>query len=251
MEMHEFVKFIENRSPGFSSRIMPAAEYLIEDVVTSAKHPLPKLYLDFLRSMGLESAEFAVRKMSFDPMDVADYVASDSSPPPDRFSLFALNVPDPGELYMHWYFDHANTSKSDCLVVTFEDIGSGTIEEGQIIPSYASFHELLLYWGFNIFSLRKQPFMHKLTLSCAATADGDRSKDTVRDCRAIAQRLGFKSVLPPTENCWTGESTDSSIMIYQLARPDARESLFVRVGTHEKQECLRICGVIEDNLERR
>jgi len=251
MEMHEFIKFVEDRSPGFSSRIMPADKDLIEDVVASAKHLLPKLYLDFLRSMGLESAEFAVRKMSFDPMDVSDYVSSDSSPPPDRFSLFALNVPDPGELYMHWYFDHANTSKSDCLVVTFEDIGSGTIEEHKIIPEYASFHELLLYWGFDLFSLRKRPFINNLRFRSTLTADGAGSKNTINDCCAIAQHLGFAPVLPPTEDCWVGESNDSSIMIYQLTRPDSRRSLFVSVGAFQEQECLRICGVLEDNLKTR
>lgn len=247
MDISEIITFVEKRRPGFSSRIVPAQDHLIEEILALAVGPLPELYLLYMRTMGIDPAEFTIPWLTLDPIDVSDHAESEGTYPRDRFTLFALHRPEPGDIHQHYYFDHKRATGVDCLIVSFEDIGTGEIKEESITPLFSSFHEFLLFWGVGLFCLNSRLFQRTLQFRRFAPASGDESRDRMATCREVALQLGFEPVLPPTELCWGGELENTAIRIDQSPRSE-HKSFFVDIASSDQREVLRICETLEDNL---
>jgi hypothetical protein len=247
MDISEIITFVEKRRPGFSSRIVSGDESLINDILVEARNPLPKLYLQYLKAVGDDPAEFKIKWLSLNAIDVVDYIDSRGTYPRDRFTLFALHRPQPGDIYQHYYFDHKRATGVDCLIVSFEDIGTGEIKEESISPLFSSFHEFLLFWGVGLFCLNSRPFQRTLQFRRFAPASGDEPRDRMATCRDVALQLGFEPVLPPTELCWGGELENTAIRIDQSPKSE-HKSFFVDIASSDQREVLRICETLEDIL---
>lgn len=261
MNIEHFINFAEQRSPGFSSRIIPASTNSINRLITYAKNPLPDLYLEYLQKMGFDSAEFQIPNTTLNANDILDfYKTTECEYPKDRFTVFGLQLPIIGHITQHHFFDYSRILGGNPAVVRFEPVL--TFMEGEEWHTANSFHEYLIGFGFQAFSLNKKRFHHNFRYALcldAALVDlytsediekymGSLPTESNRMVRAqeIAQQLGFQPALPPTRDCWAAEKDGNALMIKRMPNSS---SFSIKLGFDDMREVRRVCLIYKDHLD--
>lgn len=247
--MKSIIEFIDARLPGFASAIRGASTEAIAQLQARTSKPLPRLYVDFLSTMGEDSSAFpAFPRYLWSAPALLDCWPGDEfvSYDRDRYFKIAINASEEGASYADYFLDLGRSDGEDALMVAFEDPSEEGIP-GDLVPTVpdasAELHQTLRAWlchrAFHFFELMRRPEL----ADCGFYTDLIHPETTWQEVRRALDRLGLPQPFD-APNSWFGVSKDVCAQGMLLGA-----SASVRIGASSRRELLKITELLRDHVD--
>lgn len=238
--MRKLIELIERHCPGFSSEIVPTTNYEMDWFRRTVSRPFPPPFLEFLRLMGTGMGSLQIDEVNLFFRSIHETHMTCPTHPPDRYILFGLGTAGDDRDY---YFDSEQPKRDDFVVVSITEPPYREWRPFDPRFEFASFREMMFFFGFRNMCVRRLPF-HTVLHTSRRSPKGVKAPALARKLDDIAQQLNAR-ILPEAEICRLYEAEDFAMSLHLNPETDWFE---LDIGAAKQRRLDQFLAVFDDTL---
>lgn len=240
MAWTEMLTFIQEKDPAFLQTVRGVSRTEIERVEAMYAFTLPKIYVDFIETMGASFGTFE----PFGATQICEFPAlvqelSFESYPKDHYFKVSINDAAWADGPRDKFLDLWRSDGHDAPLVWFEDVIPFIPETVEALGY--TLGEWLTMRVFDAFDLDRRPHIHTVTIVFETARKQKQNRAAVLD---LLDKMGFRPALPPLAKVTCLQRSSCSI---RFKRADVVDGLTVKIGAQSQRDLDIITEQLRDH----